>query len=108
MNNFYTWSSIAVIALVTALIRFLPFLIFSDKTKTPKIIDKIGSLLPYSIMGMLLVYCLKDTQITTLSSVLPALISCFVVSLFYVWKRNTIISIVCGTLSYMFFVQIVF
>lgn len=108
MNSIYTWGVIAIIALVTALIRFLPFVIFSNNTRTPKIIDKLGKLLPFSIMGMLVVYCLKDVKITTPSSVLPTLISCVVVSVLYVWKRSTIISIVCGTLCYMFLLQIVF
>jgi len=53
MNNSYVWLAIAVIALVTAFLRFLPFILFNGKRKTPRIIDKLGKLLPNAIMGML-------------------------------------------------------
>ena len=108
MNNFYTWFVIAIIALVTASIRFLPFLIFSNSSKTPKIIEKLGKLLPFSVMGMLVIYCIKDVKITSISSVLPTLISSAIVFFLYLWKRNTIISILCGTICYMFLIQIIF
>ena len=31
-----------------------------------------------------------------------------VVGVLYVWKRNTLVSIICGTLCYMLLVQLVF
>ena len=49
----HSFGIIAVVAFVTIAIRFLPFLVF--RKKTPKIIMYIGSVLPYAIMGMLLV-----------------------------------------------------
>ena len=108
MNDTYVWLTVAVIALVTAALRFLPFLLFGGKAKTPKILEKLGKLLPYAIMGMLVVYCLKDTSFTTLSGFRPALISSAVVVLLYVWRRNTLLSIISGTLLYMILVQLVF
>ena len=73
MNNSHAWVLIAVIALVTALLRFLPFIVFNGKIKTPRIIEKLGKVLPYAIMGMLVVYCLKDMNFTTLVSVIRCL-----------------------------------
>ncbi len=108
MSDLHTWTVVAVIALVTAALRFLPFVVFGGGRKTPKIIDKLGKMLPYSIMGMLVVYCLKDISITSVASYLPALMACLVVGGLYVWKRNTLISIVAGTVCYMFLVQTVF
>lgn len=108
MNDGYLWASVAVIALVTAGLRFLPFVIFNGKRQTPKIIEKLGRLLPYAIMGMLVVYCLKDTSFTQISGFLPALIACGVVGVLYVWKRNTLLSIIVGTVCYMVLVQMVF
>ena len=55
----YYWLAVAVIAAVTAAIRFLPFLIFKNGRATPKLVEKLGRLLPYSVMGMLVVYCLR-------------------------------------------------
>lgn len=108
MTDLRTWYGVAVIALVTAMLRFLPFVIFNGKGKPPKIIDKLGSLLPYAIMGMLVVYCLKDIQFTHVSGYLPELLACGIVGGLYVWKRNTLISIICGTVGYMLLVQLVF
>ena len=108
MNNLYAWGIIAVIALVTAALRFLPFAIFKGDREVPAIIEKLGRTLPFAVMGMLVVYCLKGVSFAGLDGFLPALIACLVVGLLYVWKRNTLISIVCGTLCYMLLVQVVF
>lgn len=108
MADLHTWLIVAVIALVTALLRFLPFVVFNDNRKTPHIIEKLGRILPYAIMGMLVVYCMKGISFESVSGFLPMLISCVVVGVLYVWKRNTLISIVCGTLCHMLLVQVVF
>ncbi len=67
-----------------------------------------GTLLPYAIMGMLVVYCLKEVTFTSLSGFLPALISSVLVGVLYVWKRNTLISIIAGTVCYMILMQTIF
>ena len=108
MNDTRTWLMVAVIALVTAGIRFLPFLLFRDGRKTPKLIEKLGRLLPCAIMGMLVVYCLKDVHFASASGFLPAAIAGATVCLLHVWKRNTLLSIGCGTVCYMILVQLVF
>ena len=103
-----TWIAIAIIALVTALLRFLPFLIFSGKAKTPRFIERLGRLLPSAIMAMLVVYCLKDVSFSSVNGFLPELIASAVVAISYLIKRNTLISIILGTLVYMLLVQLVF
>ena len=100
--------TITVIALVTALLRFLPFWILGESRKTPRIITHLGNKLPYAIMGMLVVYCLKDVDFTSVPFGLPELLGCGVVALLHVWKRNTLVSIGVGTLCYMLAVQFVF
>lgn len=108
MTNLHTFYIVATIALVTTLIRFLPFIIFNGNRKTPKIIEKLSKVLPYSIMGMLVIYCLRDINFSSTSSYLPLIISCFIVTILYIWKRNTLISIVSGTVCYMILVQMIF
>lgn len=108
MFDLHTCLSIAVIALVTAMLRFLPFILFDGKRKTPKRIEKLGKILPYAIMGMLVVYCLKDISFISISTCLPQLIACVIVGILYVWKRNTLISIISGTVCYMLLAQLVF
>ena len=108
MNNTQTISIVAVVALVTAALRFLPFIIFNGNKKTPKIIEKLGRTLPCAIMGMLVVYCLKGISFTSAAGFMPYLIAGAVVAILYIWKRNTLLSIVCGTVCYMLLVQLVF
>lgn len=108
MTDLYTWGAVAVMALVTAALRFLPFAIFNGNKKTLAIVEKLGRVLPYAIMGMLVVYCLKGVRFESVSGWVPALIACLVVGILYVWKRNTLISIVSGTVCYMILVQVVF
>ena len=100
--------TIAVIALVTIGLRFLPFLIFGENRKTPPAIAHLGQVLPGAIMGMLVVYCLKDVRLTAAPFGIPQAIGCAVVALLHIWKRNTLLSIGGGTLCYMLLVQFVF
>ena len=99
---------IVVAALVTAATRFLPFLIFGNGKKTPDIIVYLGKVLPYAIMGMLVVYCLKGVSLTEVSSVLPAALGVGVTAGLHLWKHNTLLSILGGTVVYMVLVQMVF
>lgn len=100
--------SIGIIALVTAVTRYSPFLIFSGRKKTGRIIDYLGRVLTYAIMGMLVVFCLKSISFTSVRSFLPELLASAVTVLMHVWKRNTLLSIGIGTLAYMVLVQFVF
>lgn len=99
---------IVISALVIAATRFLPFLIFGEKRKTPPIIEYLGTVLPCAIMGMLVVYCLKDISFLQSPYGLPELIACAVVAALHVWKRNSLLSIGGGTVCYMLLVQLVF
>ena len=108
MPKFYAITMIGVIALVTAALRFLPFFIFRGNRKTPPYIEYLGKVLPYAIMGMLVVYCLKGVTFTALENWLPQLIASALVVLIHLWKRNTLLSIISGTVVYMLLVQLVF
>ena len=99
---------IVVAGAVTLLLRFLPFLIFNGKRETPPYIIYLGKVLPYAIMGMLVIYCLRGISFTATANYLPELIACAVVVLAHVWKRNTLLSIISGTVCYMLLVQFVF
>ncbi|MBQ9140687.1 MAG: AzlD domain-containing protein [Lachnospiraceae bacterium] len=99
---------IAVMVAVTALLRFLPFLIWNGKRKTPEVVLYLGKVLPYAIMAMLVVYCLKGVHVLTAPYGLPELIAVAVVAGLHAWKRNTLLSIIVGTGVYMFLVQVVF
>lgn len=106
--NFHAVLMVAVAAAVTVALRFLPFLIFRGEKQTPAYVSYLGKVLPYAIMGMLVVFCLKNVTFLASPYGLPELISGTLVVVLHVWKRNTLISIVAGTVCYMLLVQFVF
>lgn len=105
MVNTHTFYAIAVMALITALLRFLPFLIFKGKATTPKLVEKLGRLLPSAVIAMLVVYCLKDMNFSTPINYLPAIIAGLLVGVLHAWKGNSLLSVISGTVCYMLLVQ---
>ena len=92
---------VAVMAAVTAALRFLPFLIFGEKRKTPAFIAYLGRVLPYAVMGMLVIFCFKNVSFLQAPFGLPELMASAVVVGLHVWRRNTLLSILSGTAVYM-------
>ena len=97
---------IAIMAGITIMIRFIPFLLFSKNT--PKPIVYLGEVLPYSIVAMLVIYCLKDMNFSGVTHGIPEIISVVLVAVLHKWKHNTLLSILSGTICYMVLVQVVF
>ena len=102
----YNFLLILVVSLITALIRFLPFILFPEGKEPPKIITYLSNVLPCAVMGMLVIYCLKNVSLVTFPFALPELISIILVVILYVYKRNTLLSILSGTVCYMIIVQV--
>ena len=108
MTELHAVLLVAVTSAVTILLRFLPFAIFSGNRKTPAYVTYLGKVLPYAIMGMLVVFRLKGVSLTAAPYGIPEAIACVLVILLHVWKRNTLVSILGGTVCYMVLVQMVF
>ena len=100
--------TIGMCVLATLLTRFLPFLVFSEKKKTPKFIEYLGKALPAAIFALLVVYCLKNVDLTAGSHGIPEFISVAVVAALHLWKRKILFSMAGGTLCYMLLVQLIF
>lgn len=103
----YALLAVFVIAAVTALLRSVPFLVFNGKRSVPKPIRYLGQVLPYPTMAMLVVYCLKDLSLASVAGWLPAAIAVPLVVVLHIWKRNTLLSIIVGTLCYMVLIRII-
>ena len=99
---------ILMVTLGTVITRFLPFVIFSDNEKTHPHIVYLGKMLPYAVIGMLLVYCLKGVKLTQHAYGLPELLAFISIFILHNWKKNSLISIGGGTVIYMLLVQFVF
>lgn len=94
---------VAIMTAVTAGLRFAPFVVFSKST--PKVVDYFGEVLPFAIMGMLVVYCQKNVSLFTGTHGLPELVCIVLVALLHKWKHNTLLSILVGTIAYMVLIQ---
>ncbi len=107
MSNTYIFLAVAIIAVVTLLLRALPFLVFSSQ-KIPPFVTYLGNTLPYAIMGMLVIYCLRTVDFLSSSHGIPETLAALVVVILHIWKRKTLLSIIGGTAVYMALVQFIF
>ena len=99
---------VGVMSAGTILLRFLPFLLFPSGKKTPAFVTYLGKVLPFAMIGLLVVYCLKDVSVFSGSHGLPELIAIAAVVVLHVWRRNSLLSVASGTICYMLLVQFVF
>lgn len=106
-QNSYTLAAILVIAIVTFGTRYAPFLFFTQDKPTPKFVLYIGTYLPPAVMAMLIIYSVRNVEITNTPFGLPELISILVVGIIHNWKSNYLLSIITGTVVYMTIVQFV-
>lgn len=96
---------IGAIALGTMCTRFLPFLLFPDNKEIPSYVVYLGKVLPYAVISLLVVYCLKGVKILEKPYAIPEAVAIISITLLHMWKRNSLLSIGCGTIIYMILVQ---
>ena len=101
-------AAIAVMAAVTFLTRFLPFLLFDRGEAPPKIVLYLGRVLPYAVSALLVVYCLKGVSIAAPPHGIPEAVSILLIVILHGWKNNTLLSIAGGSFCYVFLIQTVF
>lgn len=92
--------AILLSSLVIFLTRLLPFLLFSKKNP-PRIIKFIEKYVPQMIIAVLVVYCFKDVEFAQSPYGLHFLISCAVVVVLHLTLKNSMISILGGTVLFI-------
>ncbi len=107
INIWYVCAAILISALITFVLRALPFILFKDNRSLPGWLRRLGKLLPSAIMAVLIVYCVKDIRDAMLPAGLLELIAVVIVAASYKWKHNTFLSILLGTTAYMVMIRIV-
>ena len=108
LNQIYLVGGATAGALLgTMMTRFLPFLIFPEGKEPPEFIQYLGKVLPYAVIGLLVIYCLKDVPGSGTYGIPEFLAIAFIV-LLYRWKKSILLSIGGGTVFYMLLVQFVF
>ena len=108
LTNVQALGIVLAVTLGTVITRFLPFALFPDSRPVPKIVEYLGRTLPAAMMGLLVVYCLRNVDIADAPHGLPELIALAVVTGLHLWKGNVLLSIGVGTAVYMVLVQAVF
>lgn len=99
---------IVMITLGTMITRFLPFILFPIHKQVPKYIQYLGETLPYAMIGLLVIYCMKDITWNKYPFGIPELIAVFFTGGLHAWKHHTLLSIIAGTGLYMVLVQTFF
>lgn len=100
--------TIAAAVLGTMATRFLPFLLFPANKKTPPLVLFLGRLLPPAVMGMLVVYSLKDVQLTGGTHGVPEALAIALLVALQLTLRNALVTIGISTVFYMLLVQKIF
>lgn len=100
--------TIGAVALATLLTRFLPFMLFPAGRPTPDYIRFLGRYLAPAAFGLLVVYCVRNVDVLHVPFGLPELIGIALTTALHVWRRQMLLSIAGGTISYMLLVQFVF
>ncbi len=102
-----TAAIILTIAAMTWLTRGLPYLLFA-RSSPPPLVHYLGRVLPAAIMIILVVYCLRNTAWAAPSHGAAELISVLAVAGLQAWRKNTLLSILVGTVCYMVLTRTLF
>ncbi|MBN7769169.1 AzlD domain-containing protein [Marinobacter daepoensis] len=101
VESYYLAAFIAVSALATFATRVVPFLFFEKHTDHP-LVKHIGRFLPAAVMALLATVFLQRSsgwqgQLPGADALIPA----FLVIAIHLWRRNALLSIAAGTITYM-------
>lgn len=99
---------ILVAAVCTFATRLFPFALFGGKKEVPKFVKYLGDILPVAIIGILIVYCLRDFVKGDMNTIIPQIIAVAATAFIHLWKRNTLLSIAVGTIGYMLMIHFLF
>jgi branched-subunit amino acid transport protein AzlD len=99
-QSYYLESFILVMAAATFATRIVPFVFFT-KLKDNQSLSFVGRYLPLMVMPILVVYSLKDTPLSPLSSAIPEVVSVVTVIAIHLWRSNALLSIGIGTAVYV-------
>ena len=105
-----TWQGVVTILMAvlgTVITRFLPFIVFPESKRPPRVVEYLGKVLPYAMGGLLVVYSLKNVTPFSGTHGIPEAVAIAVIVALHVWKRNMLLSIAGGTAVYMLLVQVV-
>ncbi len=105
-ETLYLLSFIAVASLATFATRVLPFAFLGQHSHQP-LVQHLGRYLPAGIMALLVgIFLLRSGHWETPAWGLDALLPALLVAALHWWRRNALLSMLAGTLSYMLIQQL--
>ena len=112
MTESVGWQHSALIVLVCAIVtlftRAVPFAMFPEKKELPRALKYLGKVMNGAVMGMLAVYCFRNTSVLTPPYALPEMIASLVTVGLYLWRKSILLPVAAGTVLYMVLSQCVF
>ncbi|MCL2380292.1 MAG: AzlD domain-containing protein [Treponema sp.] len=106
-ESIITAAIIGIVAIMTWITRGLPYILFAKKSPPP-VVTYLGAVLPASIMVILVIFCLRNTQFTVYPYGAAEFISVALVAVMQFWRKNLIISVFAGTVCYMVLIRTLF
>lgn len=88
---------------MTAALRFMPFGLFEKGA--PAFVMYLGRVLPYAMMGMPVVYCLRGTDFAAAPHGMPEAAGVACAVLLHKRKHNTLLSVIAATAVYMILIR---
>jgi len=108
MNEFwYGMAAILVGCAVTMMIRWMPFVLFKEG-KLPPAVEYLGRKMPEAVMVVLIIFCLRGTNVTSWPFGLPELICSVLCAVLQLRLKNSIPSIAISTILYIILTRTVF
>lgn len=107
INVGYSIMLVAVTAIVTFILRAIPFVVFGGKKDMHPTVRMIADKLPPAIIAVLVVYCVKSDIAMPGTGTIATLIALAAVVLVHLWKKNTLLSIAVGTVIYMILIRVI-
>ena len=98
MDKSYYWGAIIGAMIINIGLRYVPFFI-PLKTINHPFMKYIAKWLPPIIMSCLVAFCFKSDY-SSKNQLISYFVASFIVLILHLWKRNVLVSIVSGALSY--------
>lgn len=99
IDIFHTLTLIAVSALVTFTLRFVPMMSVRAVANNPYVLA-IGKMLPGGIMVILVAYSIHHGDFARPSAAIALVVALVLTVGLYLWRKNVLIALVAGVLVY--------
>jgi branched-subunit amino acid transport protein AzlD len=106
MSNTYIIVAIIISALITLITRSIPFVVFRSKRKVGPALTFIAKTLPIAVITILIIYSINHITFLSLEGWIKEVAGIIFVVALHLYKRNTLLSVLGGTIFYMVLIQL--